>query len=1045
MPYRYAILGLLLAWGFASAQSPNGARLRGETEAAQTRKRIAEAQQKIAAGQSTEAVDELQRVLEESGNDLVLVKDNNFQPARRLVQLTLAGLPAEALKTYRDRLEAPAKKLLDAGVKNRDPKPLLELRERYFIARPTEKALDFLGELHFERGEFAEAERCWRMLLPASAANELVYPQPSGDAATYRAKSILAAFAAGEKARAVAELAAFTKDHPQAKGRLAGSDGPFAETLAKLFKTEEFNPAIGVAQTLPRFPAMRPVWKTPIPRDVTDKGRPRPASIPAAKTLAFHPAIVNGFAYIADAARVFAFDLKTGRVREVYDRRLEKEFSAPDAAEMAIPNLNGASFTLTVSEGKLYVRTGSTAMLTTAPPLGAKIDSAIIAFEVQPDGDLKKIRHIDVPVLGRWEGSPLVVDGKIIAAYRRIDDRGRLVHGIASYPENPNAKTQWYAEIAESDANQAVASHRQELLTLAGNKVVFTTHSGLTVALERSTGRTAWAFRNPPAAKPSNAIRDLCPPVYASGKVFIAPTDGDRLYALDAESGRLVWESAAGSVQNILGVADGKLIVAMSGPQKGIRGYRLSDGSTEEPFGWQNHDDPFLATYGKGIANENGILWPTMEKLYRLNPSDGSVQSLPKPGPHGNLAFGEGMLLVATPTEVWAYEGIPFAPEPESPKPFLPNKLIAAPKPAGEFDPLTAPTIRLPLELVKTEAVPVATVSNVEAVLVDTHNIGFANEHQLTATSCLTGKTIWGLDSLGRTRTSTHAIESTPQFSPVLLAAGNGVWVQTSQSERWFVDAKAGKILHREKTAEALWVAPPVALPLGKIVFSDGPGLVRCFDAGHRRHWSYEAGGEASLSGIPPQACLLGNALMIAVHRNYGIEIQRLDPNTGRALWGKPYVLNVQQFDWTSSCIDRTSLFIPSDNGVAALELGTGSQIWKAEQPQWGFAPKAVRGRHALFIYSTQPTPVESLDEVSQRVARRFFEQPRLERAVGMAGTLAEASLNWRISITAFDPANGQPEGFQEIPCGPGATVEFQGDKLVVRSPGTVSWWKFKE
>ena len=1031
---------LLASTGIATAQSPNGARLRGETEAAQTRKRIAEAQQKIAAGQPAEAIDELQRILEESGNDLVSVKDNNFQPARRVVQLTLATLPAEALKTYRDRLEAPAKKLLDLGMKNRDAKPLIELRDRYFIARPTEKALDFLGELHFERGEFAEAERCWRMLLPAVDGNDLVYPQPVGDAAAYRAKAILAAFAAGDKARATAELAAFAKDHPQAKGRLAGSDGTYSETLAKLLKGEDFKPANAIARTLPRFPAMRPAWKSPIPRDVTDKGIPRPASIPAAKTLAFHPVIAGGFAYIADAARIIAFDLKNGRVREVYDRRLEKEFSAPDVAEMAIPNLNGASFTLTVSDGRIYARTGSTAMRTATPAVGAKLDSAIIAFEVQPDGGLRKLTYFTAPNDGQWEGAPVVVDGAVIAAYRRFDERGRLVHGIAGYPENPNAKTHLNTEIAEGDASRA-NGHRQELLALAGNKVVFTTHTGLTIALERNTGRTAWAFRNPPATKPTLALRDLSPPVYSAGKIFIAPTDGDRIFALDAESGRLVWESAPGSVQQLLGIADGKLIAAMSGPHKGIRGYCLTDGSTEEPFGWQNHDDPYLATYGRGLARDNAILWPTMEKLYRLNPSDGSVQSIPKPGAHGNLAFGEGILIVATPTEVWGYESAPESTEPVSPKPTFSNKLVANPKPAAEFDPLTAPTIRLPLKLEKTES------ERSEGVLAERGGRIAEERDDRTVRGGVTGsaKPSWALDALGRNRSSEFGIASAPTFSSFSIEAGRSLWVQTSQGERWLVDSATGKVHHREKTAESLWLSPPVALPHGHVVFSDGPGLLRCFDAMHRKLWSYEAGGEASMTGVPPQACLFGNTLLVAAHRNYGIEIQRIDTNTRRALWRKAAVVNVEQFDWLSACADRTSVYLPSEPDILALDLATGRELWKSELPApKGLSQKLIRGRHGLISHTNESAPFEMFDLVFGRVARRWIESPRIERLFGFIATLAGAAFDHWFRLALINPTTGEIESVQFIACGPGAELEFRGDKLMVRSPGTVSWWATK-
>jgi len=1029
-----SLLLFVFAIASASAQSPGGARLRGETESTQTRKRIAEAQQKLTEGQTAEAIDQLQRILDESGQELVLVKDNNFQPARRLIQLTLASLPEEALKTYRDRMETPAKKSFETA--GRDPLALAEVRDKYFVARPTEKALDLLGELHFERGEFAEAERCWRMLMPASESQELVFPQPAGDAAAYRAKAILAAFAAGEASRVAAELVAFKKDHPNAKGRLAGMDGNYAELLELVRLKKPFTAGEGIAASLPRFPSMRPMWKTPIPRVDSDRGVPRPASIPAAKTLAYFPVIHDGFAYIADAARIIAFDLKTGASRVAYDLRQEAEFRMWDAAiELALPNLQGAAYTLAVAEGKLFAILGSNI----ADGEKAKNTSnVLLAFEPRGGGMLKKLWKIAPPAKAQWESSPVAKDDRVFAAYRRANERGQIVIGIACYATAQLAKPLWQMEFAERDSPAIGMPIRGDHLAIAGNAILFSTQAGLTVALERSTGRSMWAFRNSPAAKPGNAVRDAFPPLAGGGRVFIAPADGDRLYALDLASGKPLWESPPLAVQQLLGIADGKVIAAIAGPQKGIRGFNVADGSTREPQGWQNHDDPFLATYGRGIATKNGILWPTMEKLYRLNPADGSVQSIPKPGPHGNLAFGEGMLVVATPTELWAYEGIPYENEVERPVPPMIRQPQIAPITA-EFEPLQASTLKLPLELEKSEAGPINTEPEA-GVRVGAVRIGFANEFQLLAKGTAGGEPVWGLDSQGRNRMAPQAIESGPRFTPHLLAVKSGVWVQLNQGERWLVASDTGQILRREKTADVPWSSPPVALPLGKTVFSDGAGLVRCFDDNFRKHWNYDAGSESSLSGTPPQCVLFGQAFLVAIHRNYGLEIQRLDPNSGRALWRKPAVLNAVNFDWLVAAADRKAIFLPVSGKVIAFDLSTGRELWAADTGMQ--ESYAVRGRHSVFVYSMNSCL--ELGITFERIAERFFKTPNVESVFGYAGTVVDAAGNRPIRIAVFNPETGRPEGHQEIPGGLGERVEFRGVKLVVRAPGTVSWWTGK-
>ena len=57
------------------------------------------------------------------------------------------------------------------------------------------------------------------------------------------------------------------------------------------------------------------------------------------------------------------------------------------------------------------------------------------------------------------------------------------------------------------------------------------------------TGKPAWGVPLPEAARPPTGptVRDLSPPLAADGRVFVAPADADRVFALDAETGRLLW------------------------------------------------------------------------------------------------------------------------------------------------------------------------------------------------------------------------------------------------------------------------------------------------------------------------------------------------------------------------------------------------------------------------------------------------------------------------------------------------------------------------
>src|SRR5438093_1486788 len=75
--------------------------------------------------------------------------------------------------------------------------PSAEVADEAFCSRPAERALDLLGDLAFERGDFDEAESWWRLLVPPAgvkpdAKDDLAYPDPRGDRALIRAKQFLA-------------------------------------------------------------------------------------------------------------------------------------------------------------------------------------------------------------------------------------------------------------------------------------------------------------------------------------------------------------------------------------------------------------------------------------------------------------------------------------------------------------------------------------------------------------------------------------------------------------------------------------------------------------------------------------------------------------------------------------------------------------------------------------------------------------------------------------------------------------------------------------
>ncbi len=750
MPARTVSLFALLVCVVAAVGQPSGTRLRGEAESGRTRKRLTEAQQKLADGKPV--ADELQDILDQSGNDLVLVKDSQYQPARRLVQQYLASLPDKPLETFRDRIDEPARKLLDAGKKKRDPQPLRELTDRYFVSRPAEEGLLLLGELLFERGDFVAAERAWRSLLPAGGDGTLTYPKPKTDPAVVKAKLILVKVVGGDRDGATAEVEQFRKDHPKATGQLGGTNGVYADTLAKLLAAPPaLAPATGgwtgfaggssrdgrPGTLLPRFLAGERPRRAAIPRDPTDKERLSPAATSAAKALVFHPVILNGSVYIADAGRVIQFDLTTGTARVAFHAAaLDLDL---DPADLAVPCQQDADFTLSVADGKLFARFGKTA-LPTGNETGRPTRTLIACLEPKPEAaklpasestltaKWQAAPPVAKDVYAGWEGAPLVTDGRVYAGFVRVENN-RLLHAVACYPL-AGGEPIWVADVFDTDPRPAAAPrHRHEVLTLAGGNVVWCSHAGLTVAVSAVTGKPAWAFRNPPADRPPVvSTRDLCPPVYHDGRVFIAPADGEKVYALDAVSGRRLWtmpEQEPIYVDQLIGVTRGRLIVttrvtrtgAASRQDGGVRGFDVATGLDKGPTGWQNHEDAQLSGLGRGVVADNLIFWPTPAGTKVLDPTTGRQARYTNTKLPGNVAVADGFIVVATATEVWWYQfdGDAMVIPPRSGYPLVGVKDSPAfdPKTTVDtadhvIDAIHAPSLPTPAEVKRAVSLPLA-------------------------------------------------------------------------------------------------------------------------------------------------------------------------------------------------------------------------------------------------------------------------------------------------------------------------------------------------
>lgn len=608
---------------------------------------------------------------------------------RRLCHFRLAALPTSALAPYRERLAAESRRLLALGRKKGDSAPLRQLVDQMVCCGCGEEALDLLGDLAFERGDFDEARHWWRQLaaLPADEATSgagslLRFPGANVETARVEAKQILALAFQGRLTQAQEELARFHRRYPHARGILGGKDDFYSTTVqgamrgvvkAGLANNADPWTTFGGSDTrnhvLTVCPPARlwedgPTWQIPLPTlDPPKKGKNRHHDAlerhGATRSAVFHPVIVDQQVLLADARSVTSYHLQSGKRLFHYDLK-SAGLSEGNGSDR---NLATPRFTFSADRGRAYVRLGRQ-WLAPARDGDPHEPSYLVCLDLAEPGNTARQRelwHVKTQADEFFEGSPLVRGGRTYIAMSRTVGK-RVVTAIQCY--DAWGRLRWSRDVCDCPEfeDNAAARSRQHLLTWAGGQLVYCTHTGAIVAVDPWNGRTLWAVRYPshPAAPDGEpSPRDLAPCVADDGRVFVAPLDCDRLYCLDTFTGQVLWERDGFAVVQLLGATCGR--VFLTTPQ-GVHAVSAATGLTI----WQQPSEGRLAGRGRGLIAGGWLFWPTQDDrlpMRALTLVDGRQQKGDEESPFaepsffdptqlrlipaGNLAFGHGCLIVA--------------------------------------------------------------------------------------------------------------------------------------------------------------------------------------------------------------------------------------------------------------------------------------------------------------------------------------------------------------------------------------------------------------
>ncbi len=669
------------------------------------------AENHVKAGDFAEAVEIYRRVIQEFGDKVVAVPveatggsdDSRLSVnARRECQRRIAALPPEARALYRGRVDAQAERWFRQGAAARDRSLLRRVVDQSFCSSWGDDALDLLGDLAFQDGQFAEALSAYTQLVPERPAGPqgLIHPDPSVDLARVVAKKFLCRAAIGEHPPTPPELAAFAAAQPPGgTSTFAGRRGPLGRILSEAIRDDHLvSPASpdGRWPTFAGSPTRDRVapgsidvgslqWRVELePIAPTRSGGFRnrqfgaaaPAvQVPAEKLLAYHPIVVGDQVMVADGKQILAFDLNT-RPGEPSAGPAHVE-SAWKKSDLMGPAAGGGSgglarYTLTAQGHRVYARMGpppSTAITMnrmgmggfgTAPP------SSIVALDRSGEGKLLWRREASEIGLPRrvggggnrnavFEGSP-VADARNV--YVAMTDRIEMTATYVACLDAEFGAVKWVRYVCEANANADPffnagfeISHR--LLTLDGPTLYYQTNLGAVASLDAESGGVRWLATYPWAGRNANGgghERDLNPAVVHDGLVIVAPDDAPAIYAFDAATGRLAWKTDPipdeARLTHLLGVAKGQVIAA------GDRVLWFDARTGKLAHAWPDNANA-VQGFGRGILAGDRVYWPTRTQIHVLDQASGLMADAPIKLQEtyqcegGNLAVGDGYLIVA--------------------------------------------------------------------------------------------------------------------------------------------------------------------------------------------------------------------------------------------------------------------------------------------------------------------------------------------------------------------------------------------------------------
>jgi hypothetical protein len=186
--------------------------------------------------------------------------------------------------------------------------------------------------------------------------------------------------------------------------------------------------------------------------------------------------------------------------------------------------------------------------------------------------------------------------------------------------------------------------------------------------------------------------------------------------------------------------------------------------------------------------------------------------------------------------------------------------------------------------------------------------------------------------------------------------------------------------------------------------------------------------------------------ILVAVHRNHGIEIERVDPTTGKSAWSDgPAFADADRVFLSAADADSERTYVPVGNKLLALALSNGKTAWEVDLPDArtsrGWVVRA--GKTCLLVYPAEAIPAEPPGVVWDRLVKSFVREPHVWRLPGLVDTLYDTWVARAAPVLLLDPETGKRLARHDIPArGPAVTAHISADATVISTGDRVVWIK---